>query len=251
EDDELPVNPDLGGVVHSDEIKIPTAEGFHGKILARSNYDFTNCQSCHGVEFDGGFTELSCNSSGCHVAADGGPKACYTCHGDFGARVAYPTTAPSHKVHLTLENGDGAVVDCATCHPSADGGYDDPNHLGGSNPDGVEVMLGGLAARQTNGTVGSPAFDATAMSCANTYCHGNFTNGNNATVTWNGTDQAACGTCHGDPATGNPLPPSPHPPVESCVGCHGQTVDANQNIIDKTLHINGELNVFGSVREDW
>ena len=66
------------------------------------------------------------------------------------------------------------------------------------------------------------------LSCANTYCHGNIKNGNSEFApVWNDVTntQAACGTCH------------------------GQVVDANLRIIDKSKHINGRLEISGASRD--
>lgn len=230
---------------------------FHGKVLRNGNFalmsssstEAMRCSNCHGTELKGGWSQLSCSGSGCHVEADGGPKACYTCHGDYVSKVAYPTTPSFHKTHVLGGLGSEVKLDCASCHtmPSS---YDDPMHIDGT-PGAEVVFNNALAATVTKGTIGVPSFDNSSSSCANTYCHGNFTNGNNATVSYAQPNAAACGTCHGNPVTGNPLPKAPHPQVETCATCHPTVVDANKNIIDKKLHINGKLNVFTSERTDW
>lgn len=46
-----------------------------------------------------------------------------------------------------------------------------------------------------------------------------------------------CSTCHGQP------PAAPHPQIDNCSLCHGQVVDANKNIINESLHINGQVEV--------
>jgi predicted CxxxxCH...CXXCH cytochrome family protein len=226
-------------------------DDFHGKVLMQASYDFGKCSSCHGTDLDGGATGISCNNDGCHTKADGGPKACYTCHGDRDMKTTYPPLSSFHVSHVT-GTSISTALDCADCHHTTMNGYDDPNHLGGSNPNGAEVLLmGTLANVSTKGTVGTPGYDAGSKSCSNVYCHGNFTNGNNATVVKDGQDQAKCGSCHGDPATGNPLPKPPHMAQDACSNCHSGVVDAEKNIIDKTLHMNGILNVFGQERDDW
>jgi predicted CxxxxCH...CXXCH cytochrome family protein len=54
--------------------------------------------------------------------------------------------------------------------------------------------------------------------------------------------QAACGSCHGLP------PGGAHPQVAgvACSICHDRTVDASSKIVDRTLHINGAVDVKGS-----
>ena len=81
--------------------------------------------------------------------------------------------------------------------------------------------------------------------------HGNFTNGNNFSPQYGGTEQAKCGTCHGTAATGNPLPGGTHTTVATCSFCHAGVIDANMNIIDKSKHINGKLDKFGTPTTDW
>lgn len=247
---DLPTEPRLNGVHPSGYIVFTSAD-FHGKKLAGMNYDMSTCKTCHAPDYSGGLSGQSCNSSGCHVSADGGPEACYTCHGDPVTKAAYPTYQAAHVTHVLGGNGSAVTLECSACHDMPSG-FADPKHLGGADPNGAEVILSSaLAETQTKGRSGASLFNSTDRSCANTYCHGNFTNGNNVTVSWNGTNQAACGSCHGNPATGNPLPKAPHPQVETCSTCHPGVVDANKNIIGKELHINGVLNVFNQTRTDW
>ncbi len=98
--------------------------------------------------------------------------------------------------------------------------------------------------------VPDPTFDYTELTCANTYCHGYFKNGNleNEPV-WNDSTTSQCGSCHGDGS--NPLPKrqsegGTHPGNSNCYQCHGGVVDENLNIIDPVKHIDGLLNLFGS-----
>jgi predicted CxxxxCH...CXXCH cytochrome family protein len=112
-----------------------------------------------------------------------------------------------------------------------------------------------------------PEYSATSLSCSNVYCHGHFKNGNDTLVVkWTDPDAqtgAACGTCHGDVTRPTPadraLPKTTarggtHPNVTTCFACHykvtqGDLIDANLNFVDKTKHINGRLNVFGTERD--
>src|SRR5690606_9107909 len=134
------------------------------------------------------------------------------------------------------------------------------NHLG---EDGLaEITFGRLSIHQGV----SPAYDFGDNTCANTYCHGNFTfyrdssafpglytadvmTGNNKMVIWNQVDgtQAQCGSCHGD-VNANIYYPAGHQAfaLNECANCHIGVVDADGNIIDQELHINGVPNVFGN-----
>ena len=64
--------------------------------------------------------------------------------------------------------------------------------------------------------------------------------GYSASPIWIDHDSAECGSCHD-------LPPVGHNPFElsACAGCHGLVIDAEGEIIDKTKHANGLINVFG------
>ncbi|MDX9758681.1 MAG: CxxxxCH/CxxCH domain-containing protein [Bacteroidota bacterium] len=248
---ELPMQPRLLGA-HGEGYAHMTSENFHGTDIRQNlGWDMSGCRSCHGMNFAGGSTGQSCSASGCHEAADGGPEACYTCHGDRVTKKIYPQWYATHATHLEGGTLANVTIACGDCHNLPENHFD-PSHVDTDTPGMAEVQFANaFAAITTLGTVGTPAFDATAGTCANTYCHGNFTNGNNKTVMWKGTEQAKCGSCHGNEATGNPMPKAPHPQSTNCAGCHAGIVDANGAIVDRDRHINGILNVFGSERTDW
>ena len=248
---DLPLHPTIIGA-HGSGYALMGSDNFHANDI-RQNFgcDITGCRSCHGVNYAGGSTGQSCSASGCHVAADGGPEACYVCHGDAATKKSYPQWYTSHATHLEGGTLAAVTIPCSNCHEQPEN-YADPVHIDKTTPGKAEVAFNNaLAAVKTKGTVGTPAFDATNVTCANVYCHGNFTNGNNKTVAWKGADQAKCGSCHGNESTGSPLPNAPHPQNENCVACHGGIVDANRNIIDPVRHVNGRLNVFNGERTDW
>ncbi|MBN1446875.1 MAG: CxxxxCH/CxxCH domain-containing protein [Bacteroidetes bacterium] len=248
--EDLPGSPQLYGV-HGEGYLLFGSSNFHGYDI-RDNLggDITGCRTCHGNEYAGGRTGQSCNASGCHVAEDGGPEACYVCHGDSYTKKIYPQEYPSHATHLEGGDYSATTIACGDCH-TLPSNYEDPAHLDDATPGRAEVLLrNALASVKTNGTVGTPAYDGGGGTCANTYCHGNFTNGNNLTVAWKEMNQASCGSCHGQ-AVGNPLPGGSHPQNGNCSACHTGVIDANRTIIDKSLHVNGILNVFGQARRDW
>ncbi len=169
-------------------------------------------------------------------------KVCGDCHGSadsfappkdtLGHTATTFTGVGAHQAHLT----DGTyriALECNSCHlvPTA------PSSVGHIDTDlPAEVLFGELAK------IGGyePAWNGTT--CANVYCHGAALDGGALTEpNWTTVDgsQVFCGSCHGIP------PPPPHQVVaaNSCVNCHGDVVDADNNIIDKKLHINGEVNV--------
>jgi predicted CxxxxCH...CXXCH cytochrome family protein len=259
---DLPVETPVS--VHKTGFSNPSSMNFHGTYIRENNWDLKQCQSCHAVDFSGGTTGVSCNS--CHTAS-GGPTACNTCHGNFNdpTKIAPPravngdtaTTIMGVGAHTShLYSNTLGTVPCASCHNVPQSVYSTGHFI---SP--APVTLQGLAS--TN-IASNATFNAADGSCANTYCHGNFTYtkasaaveddfaftdsvmvGNNKTVHWTnaGASEAACGSCHG-------LPPKGHIgyqqfPLSSCVSCHSGVVDAQGNIIDKTKHMNGKVDVRG------
>jgi predicted CxxxxCH...CXXCH cytochrome family protein len=163
---------------------------------------------------------------------------CTSCHGD-GSRVRNPAAPPlgthgeanasaravgAHQSHLQASPLRDAV-NCSECHvvPTS------TSHSNGK----VEITFGPLAT--ANGA--SPSW--TGATCAGTYCHGAFKNGNGTNApTWTRVDgsQAACGTCHGVPPGGT------HPQgVTQCGSCHpGYT----QTSVAVATHVNGTVDVI-------
>ncbi len=253
---------------HTPGFSDTTSTSFHGLYLRANNFNMDNCQNCHGSDFSGnGAAKANCKT--CHTQ-DAGPLACNTCHGTFNdqTRIAPPRdpagntstdviTVGAHTSHLY---GNAiSVVACENCHkvPNSTNVKDHFTLV----PHTI-VVLDSLAI---HGQISNAAFNSGSGTCANTYCHGNFqfkksdapaTNyyafdsnysvmsGNNRTVTWTQLDgsQAPCGSCHGTPD--GFISPVGHIKVSrfQCVACHSTVVDANGNIIDKTKHINGQIN---------
>jgi len=169
------INPDTGlhiaGWFNSDA---------HGITAKTQSNGFSSCQECHGSDYSGGITSMSC----------------FTCHGVNAPHTRAPWTggARSH----TNTNPDNAPV-CALCHsgksptPAPQGTppgcfnntlcHATPGHAAGwSNPD----VHGSSAKSLTNGF-------ATCKSC-----HGpGFTGGS---------VQTSCFTCHGVSAPHSPAP---------------------------------------------
>ena len=222
--------------VHSGGILNPADPGFHGRLIADAGWDFPLCASCHGSDFSGGTSGVSCLT--CHTSP-GGPTSCNTCHG-------LPPGDRSHFTHV-----DGGMLHkpfgCTECHvvPHT---YTDPGHLydadGGVLVGHAVVIFpdGGLADTPGFMRQGPPVFDPTSQTCSSVHCHGDTLGDSNATNTkpnWNApwTGQAACGTCQG-------LPPSDHGTNSAvCSLCHGLFVDANRNFINPALHIDGVVSL--------
>lgn len=162
--------------VHPSGISDESSENFHGRELARRNYDLALCAGCHGEDFAGGKAAVSCLK--CH--ADG-PTACTTCHGPEGP------SSGNHSIHLVE-----AKLPCAECHvvPAS---WDAPGHIGS-----VEVTFGALASK-------TPASFANGQ--CTVYCHGN------ARPAWDAAPVRGCDRCHGAPP---PPPHAPSPQCASC-----------------------------------
>jgi predicted CxxxxCH...CXXCH cytochrome family protein len=202
-------------LVHPPGFADPAQPGFHGELVRSLGYDLSLCSGCHGADFAGGSSGVSC--LGCHA---GGPTACTTCHGEPPATGAHAT----HAVPGAL----GKRYDCSECHtkPLL---YTDAGHLthDGAPKDHADVAFGVLASRGAR----LPSYDAATGACANVYCHGD------ASPRWSdvGKGAAACGTCHG-------LPPSSHR-TASCPECHQGVTDGSLHVTDTARHLDGRVDV--------
>ncbi len=262
-----------GANIHGRGWETKTSSNFHGKVIAANGWDMRPCQTCHGASYAGGKVPSSCRT--CHNQG-GGPEDCATCHGttnpapprDLNGNTAKTFRGVgAHQIHY-LGSTLGAAMMCNDCHV-VPGAIYAAGHIDASA--NAEVVIGGAIARTVTNepsTVNysstlplfapSPSYDATTLKCSNSYCHGNFKNGNTTFApVWNDAtgSQMACGTCHGDvtkptllekalPKTAAQGGTHPSIPVGwTCANCHGEVVNANTQIISSTKHINGKLNL--------
>jgi predicted CxxxxCH...CXXCH cytochrome family protein len=196
------------------------------------------CQACHGDDYSGGVSDVSCLT--CHTFA-GGPEACNTCHGNFlgdpsepanqapPLDVARNTTTDSigvgaHQTHLLGGIYTDGIV-CSSCHVIPDA-WDSPGHIE-SGP--AELDFSGLSVEGE----ADPMWDRQSQDCSDTYCH------RPGVPIWTIVDgtQAACGDCHTIP------PPSPHPnaTLDECYNCHSRVINETGTIIDTHLHLDGTV----------
>jgi predicted CxxxxCH...CXXCH cytochrome family protein len=257
-------HPAIG--VHREGIVDPVSDNFHGKYIKNNNWEMRTCQPCHGEKYAGGLVSPTCND--CHTYL-GGPENCTTCHGGStsnappkdlnGNTSTSERGVGAHQAHLQ-ENSIGKMLRCTECH-NVPGGVYTPGHIDSDNRAEV-VMNNPLANLLTNDPSTSeydpslplfepdPLYNSSTLSCSNTYCHGNFKNGNlNNIVVWTDPASAECGTCHGNATS--PLPKTnseggSHPGSTNCSICHSGVVDADLNIINPSKHIDGLLNLFGN-----
>ncbi|MFI5252609.1 MAG: CxxxxCH/CxxCH domain-containing protein [Bacteroidota bacterium] len=274
---DLPNPGTASGKVHPDGWKDSLSAKFHGIAIRNTPWILNYCQKCHGTQYTGGIAGKSCLA--CHNKVNG-PENCSTCHGgvnnpappvDLGGNTSIGAAGVgAHQKHL-VSGTFSSVIACSECH-TVPAMYSSPGHIDSTRIGALILFNGTLANTVTNDSstlnysstlplfTPTPSFDVAAISCSNTYCHGDFKNGNNFTPTWNDTtgSQAACGTCHGDITQSDPglraRPKSTavggtHPQSTACWACHVGVIDRNLNFIDKSKHINGKLNVFGEERD--
>ena len=235
----------------------------HAAYIKNSNWSMERCKTCHGVNYTGGSSGVSCLK--CHNQT-GGPEACNTCHGSGAGSVSdlsnwappedldnnSETTTPgvgAHQSHLKNTSRSTAYAqDCQMCHVDINQ-FGDSNHINGI----VNIEFAPIA---TNWGKLTPVYNSNTYKCSDVYCHGNFAlrrdesvnqnmysdsvmTGNNPVMDWTvvGKGLSACGTCHG-------LPPKGHVLRPDCSSCHYTVVDENNIIIDKDKHINGFVDVY-------
>jgi len=259
---DVPPAPEVG--VHKDGIINPNSPNFHGVLIQNLNWNLKECQNCHAADYSGGITGSNCLT--CHTQPTG-PEACNTCHGQFNDPNIIAPNKGAHYKHL-YNNSVGKQVECIACH-QVPSNFNSPGHI--DDIKGAEINFSQLALTFTNEPTTqdydsglslftpNPGYNKTNQSCSNTYCHGYFKNGNvdNVVSFTAGSNGAKCGSCHGNPTTGNPLPKisaegGTHPNVTSCNTCHAgvvNLVNGNWVISDPTKHINGLLNIFGQERD--
>lgn len=200
----------------------------------------TNCASCHPTMEENSLTFRDPDS---HIngvvdlvdsAATGG---CTTCHGSTNSAppkdLAGNTAATSkgvgaHQAHLKTSTWRHAIP-CSSCHvvPTT---LNAPGHRDGDNI--AEVKF------DTMNPIG--AYTTATGSCATMYCHGNG-RGGNGTITWLAAGPLACGACHSVTGVNMSGDHSRHINGQNmrCSQCHATVVDANKNIINADLHVNG------------
>ncbi len=239
----VPTLPDA----HPREWMISDSPDFHGKVTLSAG--LASCAECHGQDFDGGTSEISCIE--CHQQLDG---FCVSCHGglfDMSGAPPYSLDGDSlisdigvgaHQSHLA-EGEVSAGFSCNTCHnvpafAQQEGHYDSVAASGLLITDSIADLHWGQIAG------GSPTWTRETATCSSTYCHGNFSGGDQTnTPVWTASNQAQCGSCHdigSNPATLGWKHAFHVINVGlECGDCHGATVDNSLGFVDLSLHVNG------------
>lgn len=206
----------------------------HGLPPALPHPQRKDCSNCHGeiIAADGHFVAPLRHVDGnLDVKL---PGKCASCHGTDPETGGPPpdlsgTTDPSargvgaHGKHLNASETHRAIA-CTECHlvPSD---VESSSHIDGDGR--AEISFGTLAKTDRH----RPRYDASAVRCSNTYCHGSST-GN-----WQAprSSKEACGSCHALP------PPAPHTQLTQCSNCHARVVNPDRTIKDASLHVNGAV----------
>lgn len=244
----------------------PNDVNFHGNYIKNHGWDMIRCQPCHGENYAG--DELSPSCLNCHTYLNG-PENCSTCHGSVSSNAPpkdingdTSTTARgvgSHQAHLQ-GNVLGRNLTCTECH-NVPGSVYTPGHVDSDLP--AEVLMNNPRANTVTNEPNTtqydpqlplfepnPVYNSADLTCANTYCHGYFKNGNkNNSPVWTDPSTSECGSCHGDALSPMPLTESEggsHPDNENCSVCHGGVVNVDLKIINPLKHIDGKLNLFGN-----
>jgi predicted CxxxxCH...CXXCH cytochrome family protein len=177
-----------------------------------------------------------CHGSGDHANP---PKAL---NGDI---TATSLGVGAHETHLYLA-ANSSFVACSECHKPVTNVHDS-THIDGDNI--AEVKFGPLAKNTLGGGVtANPVWNRTTATCSNSYCHGQFKGGRlNNSVSWTSPGSVVCGSCHGDPVTGNPNPGNPPHSVSNwtrtdCAMCHFSVIDSTGTITNPEKHVNGIVN---------
>lgn len=151
----------------------------------------------------------------------------------------------AHMMHLYYTD-ISAKLQCSVCHiPVVN--YWDSTHIDRTNPDNrAEITYGPLAKSIIfGGYVPNPVYSMDNLTCTDTYCHGGFAGGNHVVMKFTEPGTAECGTCHGNPSTGNPTPKD-YPgynhgnlTITDCATCHGKTINSSGEINHPENHVNG------------
>ncbi len=178
---------------------------FHGKYLKNLNWVLQNCRECHGQDYKGGSSEVSCFK--CHASYPHSEgwlnSASENYHGSYVKQNEDIITA-CEKCHGVDETGGRTGISCEKCHASYP---HDENWMNESSENFHGKLL--------------QALNWSTSSCQG--CHGTDLKG--------GSSEVSCYTCHenyphasewitGDNSHGKYLQDNDYS-LESCQLCHG------------------------------
>jgi predicted CxxxxCH...CXXCH cytochrome family protein len=213
----------------------------HQATLIASNWNLASCSYCHGYDFAGGNTGVSCLQ--CHTQP-GGVADCNLCHAqpptsNEGLPAGFASGAYGAHAKHAVDKGYA----CTECHA---------NVTGLAHADGAPAEVNfadALIATADNSVpsyVHSGGDGSGNGSCASVYCHGNGLGGPPnqplESLNWLSDIQFTCQSCHATP----PTDPN-HPANGACYECH-PTMDPTSEdyaILPELeyLHVNGVINI--------
>lgn len=105
---------------HPEGWLLKSSDNFHGKYLAAKNFKYDNCISCHGSDFSGGITSVSCND--CHIVHPEGfaDSTIALPHFEFLRNNGFKLEE-CRVCHQEDYSGGLTGVSCMQCHVSAEG----------------------------------------------------------------------------------------------------------------------------------
>lgn len=208
---------------HSKEWSVATATNFHGKYLKTNNWYVAECVSCHGPNYDGGKSEVSC----------------FKCHTSYPHSTGWKTTSAANFHGKYLKTKNWASGECKTCHgTSFDGGTSGKSCFtchktyphssgwmtsGNSNFHGTYLKANSYTNTECKACHGTNFDGGTSgkscLTCHNTYPHltgwmnpssSAFHGASLKSVNWN---TSSCQKCHGTDLKGGTS-------NKSCFTCH-------------------------------
>ncbi len=194
--------------VHGDKFSdMSDTVAFHGNVLAKSNYDFKQCQVCHGENFAGGSSK----------------KSCYSCHGagdihKVGFNISTFSDSLFFHGKMWAEKANYSLNSCRNCHGSK---------LDGNGSENKNC-------RKCHGVSKLHADGSTINDVTSSDFHGKLVAGND----W---DFGSCTSCHGEDYSGGKVgvtckschtqPAGP----EACNTCHGDFGDPTSTAPPRAL----------------
>lgn len=187
---ELP-EPTSPTLLHSAEWSDTARSGFHGKYLKENKWKLADCIQCHGSNFDGGTSNVSCYN--CHKAYPHKSgwliKSSMNYHGLFMKNESW-SPASCKACHGSDLQGGNTNVKCASCHESF------PHNTGwvqttNANFHGKYLKTESWELFQCTGCHGN-GYDGgsvTNVSCMTSECHVDAGEQKKS--------PEACNTCHG------------------------------------------------------
>jgi predicted CxxxxCH...CXXCH cytochrome family protein len=217
-----------------------TCGSCHGTPPPPPHPSGSNCATCHPTMEENSLTfrdPMSHINGVVDMVDSSATGGCTTCHGSTtsappkdltGNTAATARGVGAHQAHLKTSTWHRAVT-CSSCHvvPST---VDAPGHRDGDNV--AEVKFDALNP--------TGLYTVATTTCSQQYCHGNG-RGGNGTVSWVTPGALACGACHSTNGTNMSGDHRKHIVGENlkCNACHRDVVDANMNVINANLHVNG------------